>query len=604
MVQVAGLSDSRKHGAPADIGTFQFAATAMVFKFTFSGTEYTVAMAAGVGGWTLIANQSSVLNTDQIVINAAIVYVSALGGGEVYLSRGTYNLGAQVVTTTGITIKGAGIDVTSLILQAGVFQNVIEAVGTAGVHLTDIVIRDLTVNPNWTVNPTQGVPGVPDELDQNGISLQYVDNALLENVRAYDCPWNGIQAYKCTYITCLHCLVEHTYWHGIMYWSAVTHSQMRGCEVIDTGSYGLVVEQSVSRYCIITDNVVTNVAQISLSAAGIGLVSNVNHCMVSNNIVVDSGVWGIVFSGATYCIAEGNVIENSSSFGIYLTSEASDALITGNTIHICGADGIYTTEDVIRVTISDNYVDEAADNGINIYGSTDINILGNFLYNNNRRGILIWQDATQIVIDNNFIDGVTITAGIELTGAGTDEIIIGYNRTINVPVVLIDGAGGIVRLPTISGEFPLSNVGGGAAAVAPVINTSPGGIDIDAVNEFAHAKIPLPTEIQQVVRIKIWAYSNVIEAANNMLLRIVAHGAGSSELWSGNAIDVPDHPSEETGGIIQYDVIHWVIDVGDDAQVGTLAAQDLLELLAVFNAVVGADIATDALFGGYNIEYV
>ncbi|GAH11390.1 unnamed protein product [marine sediment metagenome] len=89
-----------------------------------------------------------------------------------------------------------------------------------------------------------------------------------------------------------------------------------------------------------------------------------------------------------------------------------------------------------------------------------------------------------------------------------------------------------------------------------------------------------------------------------MLLRIVAHGAGSSELWSGNAIDVTDHPSVEEGAIVQYDVIHWVIDVGDDAQLGTLAASDFVELLAVGEGVVGADIATDALFGGYNIEYV
>ena len=50
MAMVAGLKDFRKQGPPADIGTFQFPATAMVFKFTFSGTEYTVAVASGVGG--------------------------------------------------------------------------------------------------------------------------------------------------------------------------------------------------------------------------------------------------------------------------------------------------------------------------------------------------------------------------------------------------------------------------------------------------------------------------------------------------------------------------------------------------------------------------
>ena len=121
---------------------------------------------------------------------------------------------------------------------------------------------------------------------------------------------------------------------------------------------------------------------------------------------------------------------------------------------------------------------------------------------------------------------------------------------------------------------------------------------------FVFVDIPLSLEIQQVIRIKIWAYSNVIEAANNMLLRIVAHGAASSELWSGNAIDVANHPSEETGGIVQYDVIHWIIDAGDDAQVGTLLGGDLMELMAIGETALAPDIATDALFGGYEIEYV
>lgn len=187
--------------------------------------------------------------------------------------------------------------------------------------------------------------------------------------------------------------------------------------------------------------------------------------------------------------------------------------------------------------------------------------------------------------------------------SGDNNFIDSSNRIRNCTTT-VDIAGVDTILSIIKGDFPVSNVGGGAAAVVPVINTSPGGVDIDAADEFCYVHIPLPMETQQIVRIKLWAYSNVIEATNNMLLRIVVHGAGSSELWSGNAVDVVDHPSEEEGAIVQYDVLHWVIDATDDAQIGTLAAQDLVELMAVGEGASAPDIATDALFGGWEIEYV
>ncbi|GAG97240.1 unnamed protein product, partial [marine sediment metagenome] len=84
--------------------------------------------------------------------------------------------------------------------------------------------------------------------------------------------------------------------------------------------------------------------------------------------------------------------------------------------------------------------------------------------------------------DNNLIDGnifvnndaygVDIAAGCNYNRV-FDNILSGNGSGP------INDASGTAILPTISGDFPLSNVGGGAAAIAPVINTSPGGIDVD-----------------------------------------------------------------------------------------------------------------------------
>jgi len=199
-----------------------------------------------------------------------------------------------------------------------------------------------------------------------------------------------------------------------------------------------------------------------------------------------------------------------------------------------------------------------------------------------------------IIADNN-------TYGVELLNNAADNYVYDNTFTGNGTAPINDAGAG-TRLMTVKGDFPLSNIGGGAGTTAPVINTTPGGVDIDANDEFCYVHITLPERLHQVVRIKLWAYSNVIEA-DAMRLRVVAHGATDNEAWSGNAVDVADHPSESSN-FAANDVVYWLVDAGDDAQIGTLAAQDLVELMAVGEVAGGADCATDALFGSWEIEYV
>ena len=157
-------------------------------------------------------------------------------------------------------------------------------------------------------------------------------------------------------------------------------------------------------------------------------------------------------------------------------------------------------------------------------------------------------------------------------------------------------------LPYIEGTFPVSNIGGGATVRVPVINISYGGVDLDANNEFTYVYRLLPTRLYKVLFIDIWAISNRTET-DRMRLQIVAHGATDNEWHLGNAIDVPNHPSE-TVDFLASDVIHWRIDVSDDAQVGTLQGLDYVELMAVGEVAGGVDLGTDATFGVYVITYI
>jgi len=163
-------------------------------------------------------------------------------------------------------------------------------------------------------------------------------------------------------------------------------------------------------------------------------------------------------------------------------------------------------------------------------------------------------------------------------------------------------------LPTLTFDF--TQYGGGSAGwTAPVITTSPGGIDIDADNEFCYCHVALPSEVRQVVRITVWAYSNTAWAATNvlnMLLRIVIAGGATAQAWNTDFIDIPNYPSEEDGsmGVAIDDVIHWTIDRTVDQTIDNLLNRDYLQVMAVGEAAVAPDLATDALFGGVEIEYV
>lgn len=351
--------------------------------------------------------------------------------------------------------------------------------------------------------------------------------------------------------------------------AAGTNNVIDGCTCHGTNHlYG--VNDASTGGNVISNSIITGTTSACVRIAG------ADNCLVEGCHLEGSG-HGVHFtSGSLYCIAQGNQGKDLGAKFIFVEGSSHYALIDGNVGNNPGTVGV-EVEDSNYCGILNNIIDGAGVYGIFIDGTASYNRISDNTTTNGVSGCVKVDDAT--CVSNDFSGGNSFYEG------GFSDI----------------GTGTI--LPTIDGEF--NKFGGGSAGItAPVINTSPGGIDIDADNEFCYVDIPLPTEIQQVVRIKIWAYSNVIEADNNMLLRIIAHGATSSELWSGNPIDVVNHPSEETGGIVQFDVIHWVIDASDDAQVGTLAAQDLVELMAVGEAAVAPDIITDALFGGWEIEYV
>lgn len=179
-------------GAGVMVGVM--AATAIVFQEIVSGVASTVAV-RGIDS-TVIASQATALNTDQIIINAAIVYVNALGGGSVYVDEGTYTMGAPVSVLTLVYLYGAGCG-TILTIPAATAA-CIEVDMATDWKIAFMTLRTTGVGANDAIDLTNADDGEVhsvhiDDSGQDGISLFAAsDHVNVHNNNISNCGRFGI----------------------------------------------------------------------------------------------------------------------------------------------------------------------------------------------------------------------------------------------------------------------------------------------------------------------------------------------------------------------------------------------------------------------------
>ena len=130
------------------------------------------------------------------------------------------------------------------------------------------------------------------------------------------------------------------------------------------------------------------------------------------------------------------------------------------------------------------------------------------------------------------------------------------------------------------------------------------GWEIDAEADMSIALGQLPSGVQQVVRIKIWAVAlGAPGAGGQMLLDIVIQAGADDLVYTTENINLPAFESVTTD-YVANDVVHWSVDVTDDADIGDLAAGMSLECKINGAPVSAPDEATNATFRAIEIEYV
>ena len=324
--------------------------------------------------------------------------------------------------------------------------------------------------------------------------------------------------------------------------------------------------------------------------------ASVKNCFLRNN------VGGIHFTAAT---GGGQIVGNTilASTGTGLSVSTSDKVhVVGNWVE--GTTGAYNQLSIAtsnNCTVQNNYILDTASGqqGINCAASNRTLITNNYIWNTTlalRNGITLWASAE---VDDNVVEGnyfYQCATPISITAAFVTRTRVLRNFFIACTAPFLTDTGTDTILATARACF-VKELGTAAWIVTAA---SAMGIDIDAADEGALAKIKLPQDLQQVVRIKVWGTAQVTEA-DHMTLLIAAGAGGDNESWTGEAIAVAGKLSD-TVNFTALDNIQWTFTAADDADIGHLTAGDFLQWCCYYNAAAGVDCATDLLLAGEGLE--
>jgi len=461
----------------------------------------------------------------------------------------------------------------------------------------------------------------------DGIHLIGCDNVVIDGFRIRSSVTANVAAlrYGVYADTCDHVIISN----GVIENCSLAGIYVTGCT-----------------YCNVEGNILQNVGQ---TAAGIrygiyigGLGGN--H-IISGNTLEETAVNkcrdGIYLYQADNCRVIGNHVTGTLS-GIYLSHSATLNTITANVIIGITNNGIYLTGasgPCYRNVISSNIIISPAQNGIYIYACDELSIVGNFIVGTGAgsySAISLSSSHRCTVTGNELIDFGTHGIYFYRSGHGTITGNVCYSN--GADGIRIDGTGGLADYNEITGNSCVSNVAYGihifgdanvngnrvinnkltangtapfndagtntmlAAYVVPFSHGSDpqdSGYEIDVAGEFARAWLRLPVEVQQVVRMNVYARSVVAEV-HEMELEMVVNGGADNEAFNTHVGSIAQLDSVSVN-FAADDIIFWI-----NTEAGTLAlvGGDSVEVKVLHEAAEVDNCATDAFFRTVEIEYV
>ncbi len=206
--------------------------------------------------------------------------------------------------------------------------------------------------------------------------------------------------------------------HGIQI--ASNNAKIVNCDISYTYN-GVYTSSSASGNMLVSNNVIS-----SQFESGITIFQS-HRSIVSNNLIKNCA-YGIMDKDSAYCIIEGNLIYDMYSIGIQIASygwaDPDYCIVDGNVVYGC-EQGIGMRSNYGVVSNNTIYGDRAtALPLLSVYGCEGAIITGNTLNNAADEGIEVWTADRCLIANNNIMNSATW--GIIII-AGCNNIVIGVN---------------------------------------------------------------------------------------------------------------------------------------------------------------------------------
>lgn len=335
----------------------------------------------------------------QSAINAVPV-----GGGTVYFPAGKY-LHSQLNLTSNLTIKGEGIDATTLFYKAGG-----NGYGLRMDTLLNVRVANLTLNGNKENNTSGGM----------GIRATSSNRITLERVRTTNWFYDGVAVVDSTRVRSILCEFDNNSRDGA---SFGTSSQLTTshCEAHDNGRFGVIHGSG----CSYVQNIGNDLYSNSLTIAGAGAATVGSHdvVMVGNLSHGNTLGHGLQFNGTVRGVYSGNISRNNGISGFDYTLSSQYGVMSGNISYSNSIRGVEIDSTSFYVTATGNGVYRNGEVGISVYRTPATTLVGNFSTENGttltpKYGIRLWDDVGTLPSHNCLIVGNTAT---DDRGAGATQ---------------------------------------------------------------------------------------------------------------------------------------------------------------------------------------
>lgn len=453
---------------------------------------------------------------DDVQIQAALTYTSGLGGGLVFIERGTYDMTAAVDVAADVKLQGCGVD--TVLRLTNNFTPGASGDG-APVHLTGAKaeVCHLTIdgnNGNQTYDGTRnnwiGVLAESDDVKIYHVYLHHVTAGAAIHLDTY----SYCEVLDCTIEDCGKSVPAEPC-DGIYNGNGSTSNLIRGNYIDTVSDTGAVLDRA--DYCIINGNTMNTCANQGVAVGGTATGNE-----VTNNIILNSNV-GIKVEEISSTMPSDNLLSNNTiqgTTGIGIRVIASTATVRGintigNTLIGCGTQGIYYTgvsgQYITHSIISDNYIYNSTQHGIAVEYLRYSLIENNEIYDVGPAGLYI-ANSSYNDFGYNFLDTCT-NNNIQVVATSDENKFEGnqiYNSTAWDVIIAAGNTGNIFRNNKFTGAGAGIFSDSGTDTIVPEIfvNTidplttlsdHPVVTLADGVTTNVYNSINLPLEFQELV---------------------------------------------------------------------------------------------------------